>query len=118
MCSPPEHRLSDRRQLARHESQLHERPGTGVEDEVEHLVHIAERVYRRSKACAGAEPPAVGLPVYEHVVVKDAVEADVADSEDVDNLGELLLPVRAQRFVRPSSADTLVSDVPEYALLP
>ncbi|MEN3615994.1 hypothetical protein AAH979_41785 [Plantactinospora sp. ZYX-F-223] len=49
--------------------------------------------------------------------MKDAVEADVAESARADDLGELVLPVRAQRFIRSSGADTLRPDVREHALV-
>src|SRR5690606_20494989 len=62
------------------------------------------------------ESAAVALPVHEHVVVKDAVEADVLKSERGDDLGELLLPVRAQGLVGPPRADAPAPHMREHAV--
>jgi len=108
---PPEQRLGLGGELARHEPELHERAGARVEDRVEHLVDIRERVDRLGQRLVRAEAAAVVRAVDEHVVVEQAVEAHVPGAQHLDGLAEVRLPVRPQRLVRAASADALVPDV-------
>ena len=98
-------------ELTRHEPELDERAGAGVEDGVEHLVDIRERVDRLGQRLVRAEAAAVVRPVDEHVVVEQAVEAHVPGAQHLDGLAEVRLPVRPQRLVRAAGTDALVPHV-------
>ena len=103
-------------ELAGHEAELDERAGAGVEDGVEDLVDVRERVDGLLERRGRAEAAAVGRAVHEHVVVEDAVEPDVAGPEHLHGLAEVVLPVDAQRLVGPARAEALVPDVPQLDL--
>src|SRR5690606_22777807 len=104
---PPEQRLCLSGEFARHEAEFDEGPSPVVEDHVEDLVDVREGVHRRLERSRRPEPTPIGCPVDEHVVVEDAMEADVTCAERVDGLAEMTLPVGTQGFVRTPRAHAL-----------
>ena len=111
MRLPPEDRLRLGRERAREEAELDEGAGAGLQDRVEHLVDVGERVHRHREALGRSEPAAVLVAVHEHVVVEQTVEPDVASTEHGDRLAEVRLPVGPERLVRPAGADAHTPDV-------
>ena len=84
-----------------HEAKLHERADLHAEQEVEELIDVLPVVDRLAVRA---------FLVNAHVVVEEAVEADVTKTDVALDLGELLLPVGAQAFVGAPGTDAVLPD--------
>ena len=86
------------RQVLRKKAEFHKRPDASGRHGIEKIVNILPV----------ENQPAVFTAAHEHVVMEDAMEAQIAESAMADREPEVFAPSRPQPFIGPARADAEV----------